>query len=195
MLSAQAALNAMEKQALRFHNKRKTRDELEQELKQSATKGQEATFHSNFNVTNDYIYNNNNKFEAVQAFLSQRPDLLEPVGIVPGKKGEGITRLFYENQDGLSTDMSEEGNLAKVKEILDEMEVDCYCFNEHKLNLLHKEIRRRGLNVMFNGGESLSKYVGGSNKHVGDKFVGKHLPGGTGMVAYGSLASLMKCDR
>lgn len=86
--------------------------------------------------------------------------------------------------------MSENRNLAKVKEILDQMEVDCYCFNEHKLNLLHKEIRRRGLSVMSNGGESLSKCIGGSNKHVGEKFVGKHLPGGTGMVAYSTLASL-----
>ena len=136
MLPSQSALNALEKRAQRFHNKQSSRDALDQELTQSALKGQGATLHSDLNVNNDYNCNdNNNEYEAVQTILSQRPDLLEPVGIVPGTKGEGITRLFYENQDGLSLDMSEEGNLAKVKEILDEMEVDCYCFNEHKLNL------------------------------------------------------------
>jgi hypothetical protein len=172
VLPSQSALNALEKRAQRFHNKQSSGDALDQELTQSVLKGQGATLHRDLNVNNDYNCNdNNNEYEVVQAILSQRPDLLEPVGIVPGNKGEGITRLFYENQDGLSMDMSEEGNLAKVKEILDEMEVDCYCFNEHKLNLQHKEIRQRGLSVMFDGGETLSKCVGGSNKHVGEKFV------------------------
>ena len=175
-------------------NKNKSEEDADKELFKAAQERQEKTLHSNLNVNNDLQSNNNDEFEAVRKILSQRPDLLEPVGIVPGKKGDGITRLYYENQDGLSTNMSDGGKVAKAKEILDEMEVDCYCFNEHNLNLLHKENRRRGLGVLFNGGESLIKCVGGSNKHVGDKFVGKYLPGGTGMVAHGTLASLMKSD-
>jgi hypothetical protein len=67
VLPAQTALNALEKRALRLHNKQQSRDELDQELTKSALTGQGATMHSNINVTNDYDCNNdNNEYEAVQ---------------------------------------------------------------------------------------------------------------------------------
>ena len=144
------ALNAIEKRAQRYHNKTKDQNDIDNELTWAAA-GEQRKLQCNMHDNNDIgINTGNSECEAVQAILAKRPDLLEAVWIIPGKKGEGITRLFYENQDGLTTNMSEMSKLEKVKEILDDMEVDCYCFNERKLNLLHKDLRRRGLSVMFN---------------------------------------------
>lgn len=78
--------------------------------------------------------------------------------------------------------------------IIDDMEVDVLAFNEHKINFAHKDNRRHGLAKLFNGGETLTRAVGGNLKHPIAKSLGKRMEGGTGIVAYGELASLLNQD-
>jgi hypothetical protein len=78
--------------------------------------------------------------------------------------------------------------------IVDDMAVDVFAFNEHKINFAHKENRRQGLAKLFNGGETLTRATGGNITHPIAKSLGKRMEGGTGIVAYGELASLLNPD-
>jgi len=65
--------------------------------------------------------------------------LLEVHGLPPGRKGEGITRLIYENLNGLqSTLLNKNEKLEKARRVIDELQADVVCYNEHRQNLGHK---------------------------------------------------------
>jgi hypothetical protein len=54
--------------------------------------------------------------------------LLEIHGVPPGWKGEGITRLIYENLNGLQSTLSiKNEKLEKVRRVIDELQVDIVC--------------------------------------------------------------------
>jgi hypothetical protein len=93
----------------------------------------------------------------------------------------------------LPAQLSNNHKLDKIKTILDDLNADIFTFNEHRNNLRHKENRRHGINHLFYGGEALVKGIWGFNKHeTDDKFLNKKtLEGGTGLVAFGQLASWM----
>jgi hypothetical protein len=58
--------------------------------------------------------------------------LIEVHGVPPGRKGEGITRLIYENLNGLqSMLMSENKKLEKVWRVINDLQADVVCYNEH----------------------------------------------------------------
>jgi hypothetical protein len=95
--------------------------------------------------------------DAIQNFLNQRPDLLEPIGIIPGKKPEGVVRLLYENQNGLSSRLANNRKLDKAKDNINDLEIDIYGFNEHQINFQHRDCRRTGFTTLHNGGECLIK--------------------------------------
>jgi hypothetical protein len=65
--------------------------------------------------------------------------LLEVHGLPPGRKGHGVTRLIYENLNGLQSTMSKQnGKLEKVRQVIDDLQADIVCYNEHCQNLRHK---------------------------------------------------------
>ncbi len=65
--------------------------------------------------------------------------LLEVHGLPPGRKGEGVTWLIYENLNGLQLTMSKQKEkLEKVRQVIDNLQADIVCYNEHHQNLRHK---------------------------------------------------------
>jgi hypothetical protein len=65
--------------------------------------------------------------------------LLEVHGVPTGRKGEGITRLIYENLNGLQSTLSNKNEkLEKALRVIDDLQADVVCYNEHRQNLRHK---------------------------------------------------------
>ena len=110
-------------------------------------------------------------------------DLLQVHGTAPGRKEEGITRLFYENGNGLNNRIAGNEKLDKEKDLIDEYEADIVALNEHRLNLRHKD-NKNGFRQMFSGGEADVRAVAAHNIHEN---VGRVQEGGTALVAYGPL--------
>jgi hypothetical protein len=68
--------------------------------------------------------------------------LLEVHGLPPGRKGDGVTRLIYENLNGLQSAMSKTNRkLEKAFQVIDNLQADIVCYNEHRQNLRHKANR------------------------------------------------------
>jgi hypothetical protein len=65
--------------------------------------------------------------------------LLEVHGLPPGWKGDGVTRLIYENLNGLQSTMSKtNGKLEKARQVIDNLQANIVCYNEYCQNLRHK---------------------------------------------------------
>ena len=79
--------------------------------------------------------------------------LLEVHGLPPGQKGEGVTRVIYENQNGLQSTLSKNEKLDKARQVINDLQADVVHYNEHRQNLKHKT-NRDGFCQMFNGGET-----------------------------------------
>ncbi len=110
--------------------------------------------------------------------------LLEIHGVPPGRKGEGITRLIYENLNGLQSTLSKKNEkLEKAWRVIDDLQADVVCYNEHRQNLWHKA-NRNGFRQMFNGGETDLQVIASHNAH---ESVGKYQEGGTAVLSYGNL--------
>lgn len=129
----------------------------------------------------------------VQQLLQEKGELLEVLGRAPGQKAEGVTRIVYENLNGLLALLSGNFKLDKLNEIINDLEVDIFGFNEHWINLKHKDNRKHSISQLFNGGKSLVKGILNHNKHKKiDKYVRKRTQeGDTGMVAFGEMACWM----
>ncbi len=110
--------------------------------------------------------------------------LLEVHGVPPGWKGEGITRIIYENLNGLqSTLLSKNEKLEKTRWVIKDLQADIVCYNEYRQNLWH-QLNRNGFRQMFNGGETKLQAIELNSVH---KEVGKFQEGGTAMMMYGNL--------
>ena len=110
--------------------------------------------------------------------------LLEVHGVSPGRKGGGITRLIYENLNGLQSTLSNKNEkLEKAWRVIDDLQADLVCYNEHRQNLQHKA-NRNGFRQMFNGGETELWAIASHNVH---ESVGKFQEGGTAVLSYGNL--------
>ncbi len=58
--------------------------------------------------------------------------LLEVHGLAPGRKGEGVTRLIYENLNGLQSTLSNKNEkLEKARRVIDNLQADIVCYNKH----------------------------------------------------------------
>lgn len=112
-------------------------------------------------------------------------ELLRVHGVAPGKKPEGVSRLMYENSHGFNSRISGNVKLEKSKELIDDLEADLVAYNEHRLNLMHKD-NKNGFSQMFKGGEAEIRSVSAHNVHEG-KDVGRTQEGGTAMLLYGTL--------
>ena len=60
-------------------------------------------------------------------------EVLKVHGIVPGKKGEGATRVIYENPNGFNSRITQNEKLENAKEIIDDLEADVVAYSEHRL--------------------------------------------------------------
>jgi hypothetical protein len=110
--------------------------------------------------------------------------LLEVHGLPLGRKGDGVTRLIYENLNGLqSTMLRKNGKLEKARWVIDDLHSDIVCYNKHQQNLWHKS-NRNGFRQMFNGGKTELRAIASHNRN---KDAGKFQEGGTAMMVYGNL--------
>jgi hypothetical protein len=104
--------------------------------------------------------------DEIIAALGVQEEVLMVHGVAPGTKAEGVVRLIYENLDGLANKISGNDKLEKEKGIIDDLEADLACFNEHKQNLMHKD-NKNGFSQLFQGGEAEVRSVSVHNSHEG----------------------------
>ena len=109
--------------------------------------------------------------------------LLKVHGVAPGSKPEGVWRLLYENLNGIGSCLAGNDELDKAKGTIDDMEADIVCYNEHRLNLMHKK-NMKGFSQVFRVGKAEIWLVAAHNTHEG-KDVGKVQEGGTAMLLFG----------
>jgi hypothetical protein len=127
----------------------------------------------------------NTKLKEMMEAAGVDEEILKVHGVAPGSKAEGVIRLIYENLNGLNSRMSDNEKLEKAKQLINDLEADLVCYNEHRLNLMHKD-NRNGFSQLFRGGEADIRSIAAHNKHEG-KEVGRAQEGGTVMMLYGPL--------
>ncbi len=109
--------------------------------------------------------------------------LLKVHGLPPGCKGEGVTRVLYENSNGVQSTLSKNEKLDKAWQIINDLQADVVCYTEHHQNLKHKT-NRNGFRQLFNGGETDLRVIAAQNVN---KDTGKFQEGGTAMLVFGDL--------
>jgi hypothetical protein len=109
--------------------------------------------------------------------------LLDVHGLPSGWKGEGITRVIYENLNGLQSMLSKNEKLDKAWQIINDLQADVVCNNEHSQNLKHKT-NRNEFRQMFNGGETDLRAIAA---HNANKDAGEFQEGGTAIMVFGDL--------
>ena len=125
------------------------------------------------------------RIDEMVSALGVQDEVLQVHGTAPGRKADGVVRLVYENLDGLNNGIGGNEKLEKAKEVIDDLEADLACFNEHKQNLMHKD-NVNGFSQMFKGGEAEVRAVAAHNSHEG-KRVGRSQKGGTVALVFGQL--------
>jgi hypothetical protein len=119
------------------------------------------------------------RMERVRVSEAGIPDeVLKIHGTAPTSKGEGVTRLIYENVNGLSNRLSYNEKMEWAKEIHDTLKVDIVAYNEHRLNMGHK-LNINGFNHLFQGGEAAIQSVVAHNVHEN---IGWVQEGGTSLI-------------
>ena len=118
--------------------------------------------------------------------------VLKVHGCAPGSKQEGVYRGRYENLNGLNSRTSGNEKLEKARQLNHDLEVDVACYNEHRLNLMHKN-NRNGFSQLFRGGEAEVRSVAAHNRHEGRE-LGRVQEGGTAMVLCGELVEQFDMD-
>ncbi len=110
-------------------------------------------------------------------------DILSVHGDPPGTKAEGITRLIYENVNGINSRMAGNAKLDRAREMIHELEADIVAFNEVRINFADKA-NINGFGKLFRGGETEMRALASHNVHVN---VGKTQEGGTSLLVHGDL--------
>jgi hypothetical protein len=176
-----SALDTLEHKALCFINKAKSQDALDNELINAilaqAEEGDNA--YSTLDV-------NNNELNQIQQLIEENRELLEPIG-------DGILRLASHNTNSLPATLSNNEHLEDLRTVADDLELDALALSEHRNNLMHRNNRRYSLSQLFQGGDAMVRGIWASNKQENiDQFISKRtMEGGTGLVAFGELASCM----
>ena len=182
MTQHQNVLTALEHRSLRYQTG-KSYEELEEERIMDEAVDETGTV-ARF-MTGDDEESRINVEEQLRKEITEVSEyLLEVHGVPPGRKGEGITRLIYKNLNRLQSTLSiKNEKLEKARRVIDELQADVVCFNEHRQNLRHKA-NRNGFRQMFNGGETDLRAISSHNIH---ESVGKYQEGGTAVLSYGHL--------
>ena len=180
-------MSALELRALRYRRKGQPQEDADEALYQEALDETETVSTANLTDSDDSSAGTITTAEATyleeEELAGINDDLLTIHGVAPGPKAEGVSRLVYENLDGINTRISGNEKLEKAKEINDELKVDIAAYNEHQINPAHKD-NVNGLSQMFNGGEAEIRSLMGNNTHEN---VGRRQQGGTGLLLYGPL--------
>jgi hypothetical protein len=178
----QTVLTALEQRALRYQNS-KTYEDLEDKRLLDEAINEKGTVPC-ANVGGEEASHVNVEEQLIKEIREVLDYLLEVHGVPPGWKGEGITRLMYENMNGLqSTLLSKNEKLEKARRVINDLQADIVCYNEHMQNLRHR-LNRNGFRQMFNGGETELRAIASNNVH---EEVGKFQEGSTAMMTYGNL--------
>ncbi len=109
--------------------------------------------------------------------------LLNVHGLPPGWKRDGVTRVMYENSNGFQSMLSKNEKFNKARQVINDLQADVVCYNEHRQNLKHKA-NRNGFCQMFDGGETELRTIAAHNVN---KVVGKFQEGRTAMLVFGDL--------
>ena len=183
-------LTALEKRALRYRRKGREEKDYDETLYEEAidetgtvATGELVEPSLTDSSADDYMSSAIASMLENEEIQGVSDDLLNIHGIAPGPKPEGVTRLLYENPDGLNTRMCGNEKLDKAKELIDELEADIVAYAEHKINPAHKT-NVNGLGQMFNGGEAEIRTQTGHNVHEN---IGRTQQGGTALLLYGGL--------
>jgi hypothetical protein len=105
--------------------------------------------------------------------------LLNVHGLPLGWKGERVTKIIYEKFNGLQSALSKNEKLDKARQVINDLQVDVVCYNEHCQNRKHKT-NQNGFHQMFNGGKTELRAIAAHNvnKNIGkfqegrDSYVG-----------------------
>ena len=65
----------------------------------------------------------------MEEFQGVTDEVLKVHGIAPKKKGEGVTRVIYENPNGFSSRINRNEKIEKAKEIIDKLEADVVAYS------------------------------------------------------------------
>jgi hypothetical protein len=177
-------LSVLEKRALRYRVSGKGNDNLSNGKFDSID---ETGTVDTSGLTDDGSVGSESSMEGLSAKLKEmleasgvRDELLSVHGVALGSKAEGIVRLIYENVNRLNSRMSDNEKLDKARELIHDLEADIVCYNEHRLNLMHKD-NKNGFSQLFRGGEADIRTIAAHNRHEG-KEVGRVQEGGTAML-------------
>jgi hypothetical protein len=117
--------------------------------------------------------------------------LLQPHGIPPDSKQDGIFRILCKNPNGLNNQITGNHKLGKAIDIKDELDADRLLFCEHRLNLRHRD-NKNDFKQMFQC-KVACRAVAANIVHQN---VGRVQEGRMGMVAFGeSTGFITKTSR
>jgi hypothetical protein len=116
-------------------------------------------------------------------------EVLQVHRVLPGRKEEGITRLLYENANGIHNRLGGNTKLDKAKDLINELGANVVAYNKHRQNLRHKD-NQNGWNQLFRGGEADFRSVVAHNVHKADR-IGQVQEGGTGLLMFGPLTEYL----
>jgi hypothetical protein len=133
----QKVLTALEQRAAQYQNSR-THEELDDEqlLDKAINKMGMILCATNRSEVRSRVVVEEQLKQEIRGVLEY---LLEVHGLPPGWKGDGVTRLIYKNLNGLQSTMSKtNGKLEKAHQVINDLQADIVCYNEHCQNLQHK---------------------------------------------------------
>jgi hypothetical protein len=149
---------------------RETREELEEEGGNRASGGTRAEEHARV-------------LEAVEI------GLLQTHGIAPNSKQAGIFRMLCENANGFNNRISGNHKIEKALEIKDDLDIDCFLFCEHRLNLRHNA-NVNDFKQMFQR-EIACSAIAAHNVHEWQQ-AGRVQEGGTGAICFGDATGYIR---
>ena len=74
---------------------------------------------------------NNAKWRKIMEVIDE---VLKVHVIAPSKKGQGVTRVIYENPNGFNSRINCNEKIENAKDIIDDLEADVVVYSEHRLN-------------------------------------------------------------
>ena len=149
----QNVVTALELRAQRYQNN-KSYEELEDERLMDEAINETGTV-PRFQTGEEEVNRINVEEQLRKEIREVSEYLLEVHGMPPGRKGEGSTCLIYENLNGLQSSLSNKNEkLEKARRVIDNLQANVVCYNEHRQNLQHKA-NRNGFRQMFNAGRRI----------------------------------------
>jgi hypothetical protein len=118
-------------------------------------------------------------------------EVMQVHGVALPSKCKGVVRLIYENMNGLSNKLSNNDKVDKAKEIHNNLEVDIFTYNKHRLNM-HDRRNVNGFNQLFKGCVAAHQLVVVHNVHNN---LGRVQEGGTSLLLFASLTEQLDPDQ